>query len=134
MVPVGINDVYMLWLARRRYRKNLEQIEIDELDEIATATLHDDSPGTIRPIYEKHQRRRIAARFHVASRERFRLERLAKRWDVDAPAMISRGEVNEAAIAQVRRTVREARWNFVDRCSKTLVPVLSLLVALAALL
>ena len=48
--------------------------------------------------------------------------------------MIERGEADEAAIAKVRRAVRDARWTFIERCAKTLVPVLSLLVALAALL
>jgi hypothetical protein len=47
--------------------------------------------------------------------------------------MIARGEADEAAIAQVRRAVREARWTFVERCAKLLIliPILGLLVALA---
>lgn len=48
--------------------------------------------------------------------------------------MIERGQAVEAAIAQVRRAVRDVRWMFIERCAKTLIPVLSLLVALAALL
>ena len=48
--------------------------------------------------------------------------------------MIAHGEVDEAAITQVRRAVRDARWAFLERCAKTLIPILSLLVALAALL
>jgi hypothetical protein len=53
---------------------------------------------------------------------------------LDCPPMIKCGQADEAAIAKVRRDVRDARWTFIERCAKTLVPVLSLLVALAALL
>jgi hypothetical protein len=48
--------------------------------------------------------------------------------------MIDRGEANEDAIAKVRRAVRDASWTFFERSAKTLIPILSLLVALAALL
>jgi hypothetical protein len=123
----------MLWLATRRHRRNLEQIEIDELAEIAERATYDGRSETLTPIYEKHATRRVASRFLVAARERPRLERLAKRWDVDARRMIHRGEADEAAIAQVRRAVRDARWTFFERCARTLIPILSLLVALAAL-
>ena len=134
LVPTGVRELYHLWLARRRYRRNLEQIEADELHELATATMEDDSSETIRAMYAKHETRRVMARFHVATRERPRLQRLARRWDVDAPTMVERCQVNETAMAQVRRSIREARWTFVERCAKLLVPTLSLLVALAALL
>ena len=79
-------------------------------------------------------KRIAAAGFHVATTERRRLERLAKRWDVDAPKMIDRGEANEVAIAQLRRGIREVRWTLLERCAKVLIPILSLLVALVALL
>jgi len=133
-VPVGLRELYSLWLVRRRYRLNVEQIEADELDEVATTAMTDDSSETLQAIYAKHTTRRTMARFHVATTERRRLERLAKRWDVDAPKMIDRGEANEVAIAQVRRGIREARWTFFERCAKVLIPILSLLVALVALL
>ena len=48
--------------------------------------------------------------------------------------MIAQGEADDAAIARVRRAVRDARWTFLERCAKTLIPILSLLVALAALM
>jgi hypothetical protein len=130
-LPASIIDAYMLWLARASYRRTIEQIEFDELDEVVDA---DERCEEIGPVYLKHEARRTQARFLVATRERRRLERLARRWDVDAPKMIDRGEANEAAIAQVRRGIREARWIFIERCAKTLIPVLSLLVALMALL
>jgi hypothetical protein len=122
----------LLWLARRRYRLNIEQIERDELDDLCD--LDDYGPDQVRAVYEKHAMRRVTARFFVARRESSRLERLARRWDVEASRMISRGEADEAAIARVRRAVREARWIFVERSARLLIPVLSLLVALAALL
>jgi hypothetical protein len=134
LVPTGLRELYSDWLVRRRYRLNIEQIEVDELDEVATAATLDDDPDTLRAIYAKHATRRTAARFLVATTERRRLERLAMRWDVEAPKMIERGQANEAAIAQVRRAIREARWTFIERCGKLLIPILSLLVALAALL
>jgi hypothetical protein len=77
--------------------------------------VHDDSCETLKPIWDKHAVPRLAARFLVAAAERPRLERLAKRWDVDAPTMILRGEANEAAITQVRRAIREAGWTFIER-------------------
>jgi protein-tyrosine-phosphatase len=122
----------MLWLAKRRYRVNLEQIEIDELDEICA--LDEDTSENVRAVYANHAIRRIQARFLVATRERPRLERLARRWDVDAPRMIDHGEAKEDVITQVRRGIREARWTFIERCAKTVIPILSLLVALVALL
>jgi hypothetical protein len=131
-LPTSIRQTYMLWLARRRYRLNLEQIAEDELEDICA--LEVDSSENVRAVYEKHAMRRVMARFHVAAKERPRLERLARRWDVDAPPMIVRGEAQEGAITQVRRAIREARWAFIERCAKLLIPVLSLLVALAALL
>ena len=89
--------------------------------------MHDDSCETLKPIWDKHAVRRVAARFLVVAAERPRLERLAKRWDVDAPTMIVSGEVNKTAITQVRRAIREARWAFIERCAKVLIPILSLL-------
>ncbi len=130
-LPISVIDAYMLWLARKSYRRAIDQIEIDELDDVVDA---DERGEAIGPVYLKHEARRTHARFFVATRERRRLERLARRWDVDAPKMIDRGEANESAIAQVRRGIRDARWIFVERCAKTLIPVLSLLVALVALL
>src|SRR6266508_488403 len=131
-LPVTMAQAYMLWLARSRYRLNLEQIEEDELDEICA--LDADSPENTSTVYAKHATRRETARFLVATRDAARLRRLAARWDVNAPRMIERGEVNEPAIAEVRRAIREARWTFVDRCARLSIPVLSLLVALLALL
>lgn len=132
LLPIGIRQAYMLWLARRRYRLNLAQIQVDELDDICALDV--DSVENTRAVYEKHAIRRVQARFLVATRERPRLERLARRWDVELPPMILRGESNEAAIAQVRRAVRQARWTIVERGARLLIPILSLLVALAALL
>lgn len=132
LLPTAIRELYMLWLARRRYRLNLEQIEQDELDELCA--LEVDSSENVAAVYEKHATRRLAARFLVATRERRRLEGLARWWSVEAPTMIERGNANETAIAQVRRSIREARWTFLERCTKVLIPTLSLLIALAALL
>jgi hypothetical protein len=132
LLPEPFFDAYMLWLARRRYALNIEQIERDEIDDLAA--LGDDGPQAIQRVYDHHATRRTAARFFVATREARRLRRLAHRWDVDVPLMIHRGEADEDAIAHVRRRVREARWTFVERCSQTLVPTLSLIVAILALL
>jgi hypothetical protein len=132
-VPTGIREIYMRWLASQCYRRNIEQIEIDELNEVSTTAIDDDRPEVIGPIYAKHEARRVAARFLVATRERPRLERLSRRWDVDSPKMIVLGEAREEAIIQVRRAIKDARWTFFERCAKVLIPVLSLLVALAAL-
>jgi len=134
LIPRAAHDRYSLWLAKRRYRRNIERIEIDELEEVADTALNDDRAETLGPIYEKHAARRKAARFLVATRERRVLERLASRWDLDASRMIVRGEADEAAIAQVRRAVREARWTLAERLAKVLIPVLSLTVAMLALL
>jgi hypothetical protein len=131
-LPVSLFDVYMVWLARRRYLLNVTQIDQDELDELAG--LDCDSTEEVRAVYRRHAERRLTARFFVATLERRRLERLARGWDIDAPPMIARGEADEAAIAQVRRAVREARWNFAERCVKVLIPIVSVVVALAALL
>jgi hypothetical protein len=122
----------MLWLARRRFRLNLKQIEIDELDEICALQI--DSSEPCRAVSDKHNARRVAARFLVAMRERPRLERLARRWDVDAAPMVVEGEAREEIIIQVRRAIREARWTFIERCAKLVIPILSLIVALVALL
>src|SRR5687768_5309896 len=70
LVPLTVRELYALWLARRRYRLNLEQIEEDELDEVATTAMHDDSSETIQAIYDKDGTRRVIARFHVAAAER----------------------------------------------------------------
>jgi hypothetical protein len=78
--------------------------------------------------------RRIKSRFLVATKERPRLERLAERWDVDCPKLIDQGEANEQGITNVRRGIHNARWTFTERIARTLIPVLSLLVALVALL
>jgi hypothetical protein len=131
-LPASVRDGYMLWLAGRRYRLNLEQIEIEELDDLCS--LDPDTPEQRCAVYDKHTTRRIAARFMVASRERRRLERLARRWDVDAPPIIVRGEAREDVISQVRRAIGEARWTFIERCAKLTVPILSLIVAMLALL
>jgi hypothetical protein len=131
-LPTAIREAYMLWLAQRRYLLNIAQIELDELDEICA--LEVDCSENCRAVYDKHQTRRIAARFFVAARERPRLARLAKRWDVDAPPMIVRGEAKEEIISQVRRAIREARWTFVERCAHVVIPILSLIIALVALL
>jgi hypothetical protein len=134
LVPTPVKESYDIWRIRRRHQRNLEQIEIDELDEVASDENVDDGAKAWTEIHTRHEQRRIASRFLVATRERRRLERLAGRWDVDCPPMIERGQADEAAITKVRRAVRDARWTFIERCAKTLVPVLSLLVALAALL
>lgn len=128
-----MSEVYDIWRTKRRHRRNLEQIEIDEITEVAEQAGVEDRAELVRAIYDKHGARRLASRFLVATRERRRLERLAARWDVDAPRMIYQGEADEAAITQVRRAIRDARWTFLERCAKTLIPILSLLVALAAL-
>jgi hypothetical protein len=101
------------------------QIEIDQVEELGSTTLYDDSSETLKAIYEKHAAQRLAARLMVAITERHRLERLARRWGIDAPKKLDRGDANETAIAQVRRGIREARWTFFERCAKTLIPVLS---------
>lgn len=131
-LPISFIECYDIWRARRRHERNLEQIEIDELNEICEQD--DNSKEALAPIYEKHAERRLASRFTVVSKERFRLERLARRWDVDCPKLIHKGEADEAALTQVRRCVNAARWTFYERIAKTLIPVLSLLIALIALL
>jgi hypothetical protein len=133
-VPRSFKDGYDIWRARRRHQRNLEQIEIDELEDTVQQAMKDDSAEALEAVRLKHEQRRIASRFNVSTRERRRLERLARRWDVDCPRMIDRGEANEDAIAKVRRAVRDASWTFFERSAKTLIPILSLLVALAALL
>lgn len=94
----------------------------------------DDSEAKIGAIYEKHALRRVQSCFLVATRERPRLERLAEHWDIECPTLIDRGEANEQGIANVRRAIHNARWTFAERIARTLIPVLSLLVALVALL
>jgi hypothetical protein len=134
LVPVPVRETYDLWRVRRRHARNLEQIEIDELNEVVEQAMIDDSSEALGPIYEKHAQRRVASRFLVAAKERPGLERLAHRWDVDCPVLVRRGDADEEGIKKVRRAIRDARWTFLERCAKTLIPVLSLLVALTALL
>lgn len=134
LLPMSFQEAYDLWRMKRRHRRNLEQIEIDELNEVCEQAMTDDSPEKTGPIYEKHALRRLQSRFLVAATERPRLERLAERWDVDCPKLIDRGEANEQGIAMVRRAIHNARWTFAERVARTLIPVLSLLVALVALL
>ncbi|HWB16885.1 MAG TPA: hypothetical protein VG538_10805 [Vicinamibacterales bacterium] len=122
----------MLWLARRRYALNVEQIERDEIEDLAA--LDDDNPQTVRQVYDRHSSRRRTARFFVATREARRLKRLGQRWDVPIPVMVHRGEANEEAIGQLRRGIRDARWTFGERMTRTVIPILSLAVALVALL
>lgn len=131
---MSFQERYDLWRMKRRHHRNLEQIEIDELNEVCEQAAIDDSEVKIGAIYEKHALRRAQSRFLVATRERPRLERLAERWDVDCPKLIDRGETNEQGIASVRRAIHNARWTFAERIARTLIPVLSLLVALVALL
>lgn len=95
ILPAPLVERYRLWLARQRYRLDIEQINIDEIDDLPSMV--EDTSEVMRAIQEKHAIRRQMARFHVASRERVILERLARRWDVDAPRMIDRGNVNERA-------------------------------------
>jgi hypothetical protein len=40
--------------------------------------------------------------------------------------MIVRAQAQECAIEQVRRAIRDARWAFIQRCTATVIPVLSL--------
>lgn len=134
LVPVGIRESYNLWRVKRRHRRNLEQIEIDELNEISEQSAIEDSSEEEAAIYEKHALRRTQSRFLVATTERPRLQRLAERWDVDCPKLIDRGVANEEGIANVRRAIRNARWTFAERIARTLIPVLSLIIALVALL
>jgi hypothetical protein len=134
MVPTPVRECYDIWRVRRRHARNLEQIEIDQLNEVVEQAMLDDCSERIEPIYDKHEKRRIASGFIVAAKERPRIERLARRWDVDWEPLVNEGEADEVAIRRMRRAVREARWTFLERCAKTLIPVLSLLVALTALL
>ena len=133
-MPVSFREGYDLWRIKRRHRRKLEQIEIDELNEVCEQAMVDDSPAKTGAIYEKHALRRVQSRLLVATKERPRLERLAERWDVDCPKLIDQGEDNEQGITSVRRAIHNARWTFVERIARTLIPVLSLLVALVALL
>ena len=134
LVPVSFRERYDLWRMKRRHRCNLEQIEIDELNEVCEQAMIDDTPAKIGVNYEKHALRRGQSRFLVATKERPRLERLAERWDVDCPKLIDQGEANEQGIMSVRRAIHNARWTFAEHIARTLIPVLSLLVALVALL
>ena len=110
LVPVSLRECYDIWRMKRRHRRNLEQIEIDELNEVCEQSMIDDSSEKIGAIYDKHALRRVQSRFLVAARERPRLERLAERWDVDCPKLIDRGEANEQGFANVRRAIHDARW------------------------
>ncbi|MBZ5580405.1 MAG: hypothetical protein LAP40_27950 [Acidobacteriia bacterium] len=134
LVPMSLRERYDLWRMKRRHHRNLEQIEIDELNEVSEQSMIDDSSEKIGAIYEKHALRRVQSRFLVATKERPRLERLAARWDVDCPKLIDHGEANGEGITTVRRAIHNARWVFAERIARTLIPVLSLLVALIALL
>jgi hypothetical protein len=134
LVPVSFREDYDMWRMKRRHHRNLEQIEIEEQNEVCEQAMIDDSPTKIGAIYEKHALRRVQSRFLVATKERPRLERLAERWDVDCPKLIDQGEANDQGITSVRRAIHNARWTFVERIARTLIPVLSLLVALVALL
>lgn len=132
LLPDAVRDAYSLWLVQRRCKLNLEAIELQELDEVVETD--DRERDTVRLVYDRHRERRATARYFVACAESRRLQRLARRWDVDAPRMVDKGDVNDVAMTQVRRGIREARWTFAERCAKVLIPVLSLLVALVALL
>jgi hypothetical protein len=134
LVPVNLRQGYDIWRIKRRHRRNLEQIEIDELNEVCEQAMSDDSSEKLGVIYEKHALRRKQSRFLVATKERPRLERLAEHWDVDCPTLIDRGEANEEGFASVRRGIQNARWTLAERIGRTLIPLLSLLVALVALL
>jgi hypothetical protein len=59
---------------------------------------------------------------------------IAEHWDVDCPKLIDQGEANEQGIMSVRRAIHNAGWTFAERIARTLIAVLSLLVALVALL
>jgi len=115
LVPVGLREGYDIWRMKRRHRRNLEQIEIDELNEVCEQAMIEDSSEKIGAIYEKHALRRTQSRFLVAARQRPRLERLAERWDVDCPKLIDRGEANEQGFASVRRAIQNARWTLAER-------------------
>src|ERR1700687_1992709 len=65
-LPASVREAYMLWLTRRRYRLNLEQIETDELDDLCALDV--DSSENVKAVYEKHAIRRMAARFLVVTR------------------------------------------------------------------
>jgi hypothetical protein len=133
-VPVSFRERYDLWRMKRRYCCNLEQIEIDELNEVWKQAMIDDTPAKIGAIYEKRALRQVQSRFPRGDQGAPRLERLAERWDVDCPKLIDRSEANEQGIMSVRRAIHNARWTFAERIARTLVPVLSLLVALVAIL
>src|SRR4051812_25803509 len=55
LVPVSLREGYNVWRMKRRHRRNLEQIDIDELNEVCEQAMIDDE-GT-GPIYEKHSLR-----------------------------------------------------------------------------
>jgi hypothetical protein len=132
LVPVDLREAYDIWRMKRRHRRNLEQIEIDELNEVCEQAMIDDD--TVGPVYEKHALRRVQSRFLVATKQRRRLERLAGRWNVDCPKLIDHGEANEEGFTTVRRAIQNARWTLAERIARTFIPLLSLLVALVALL
>ena len=67
LVPVSFREGYDLWRMQRRHRRNLEQIEIEELNEVCEQAMIDDSSAKIGPIYEKHALRRVQSRFLVAT-------------------------------------------------------------------
>jgi len=134
LVPVSLRESYDIWRMKRRHLRNLEQIEIDELNEVCAQAMIDDSSEKIGAIYEKHALRRVQSGFLAAATERPQLERRARRWDVDCPTLIDRGEAIEQGFGSVRRAIHNARWTFTERIARTLIPLLSLLVALVALL
>src|SRR3954449_6356811 len=61
-VPTPAREAYGIWRMNRRHRRNLEQIDIDELDEIVDQSMEDDSSELMRAIYDKHEQRRIQSR------------------------------------------------------------------------
>src|SRR6185437_7205318 len=69
LVPMSLREVYDLWRMKRRHRRNLEQIETDELNEVCEQAMIDDASDKIGAIYEKHALRRNQSRFLVAATE-----------------------------------------------------------------
>ena len=55
-----MKESYDIWRIRRRHQRNLEQIEIDELDEVASYENVDDGAKAWTEIHTRHEQRRIA--------------------------------------------------------------------------